>query len=102
MTDADYIKKAVGLADGFEILNDKIVGELLETTEGFFSLDGQIPKDILAAQLVRQVDALDGNHYIYPFDGVSDMVSPDGNTKAHGPDRTMNTIRAIVDSGVLE
>ena len=65
--------------------------------------------DALAAQLVRQVDAIENfellirrdvtqliNVYSEAFE-MDEMIEYSG---GHG--RTMNTIRAIVDSGVLE
>ena len=90
----DYIKKAVELADGFSF-NDK---------DAYFSTDelGCMWLDALAAQLVRQVDAL-GTVTLNIYDRGTE-VGKSGQPWATGiaHDRTMNTIKAIVDSGVLE
>ena len=101
---SDNIRKAIELADGFQLTRD----------EQYFSLPagGYMPaikdirqhhKDALAAQLVRQVDAL-----AFPYDAVFVTV---GNTSVEwpigtnyfveGPNRTDNTINAILESGVL-
>ena len=61
--------------------------------------------DALAAQLVRRVDALSGvqvdskQEYVVVWDFRPDRYREAALIK--GPDRTLNTIRAIVDSGVL-
>ena len=65
--------------------------------------------DALAAQLVRQVDALDGYSFESSFDGLTWIISNDLEFRSsgsvlveiEGPDRTMNTIKAIVESGAL-
>jgi len=63
-------------------------------------------KDGLAAQLVRQVDATD-KYMVYEYPIASEVVIEDCSnddfvTNINGPDRTMNTIKAIVDSKVLK
>ncbi len=106
MNNQGYIRKAVELADGFSILNDDVVGELVDHIEGLMSLDSPLVADGLAAQLVRQVDTTD---YGITFDGDMGKVSVWGSTgftpsvksSSYGPDRTMNTIKVIVDSDVL-
>ena len=117
----DYIKAAVELADNFEL--DSINAYYWHDPsygEGFdgIAVDKGKPDrwflDSLAAQLVRQVDALDEDYVVT----VGNEMEPkrvvlygptfrmwrgrriDGDTD--GPDRTMNTIKAIVDSGVLK
>lgn len=81
----DYIRKAIELADGWEMESE--LGEL----------------DALAAELVRRVVLIEGFDVVV-CNGESAVMDPlwkcAGN--AQGPDRTMNTIKAIVDSGVLE
>ncbi len=92
MTDEKYIRKAVELAYGWDLsdLNDE-----------FWSGRRQMMLDALAAQLVRQVDAL-GSPRVAVFTDGGAMVDGSGAyAKCRGLDRTMNTIMAIVDSGVL-
>ena len=103
LTTGDYIRKAVQLADGWHVSSDDCV-----TTDEFGGLahptESEILLDALAAQLVRQVDAIDAIYVMsYPDksavidDGLLDVVGIH-----EGPDRTMNTIKAIIDSKVLE
>ena len=92
----DYIRKAVELADTvapwdfYQQNKDTIPCSTVEL-------------DALAAQLTRQVDDSGGNWVcVEPtltsiYDGGTGRDLP----PASGPDRTMNTIIAIVDSGVL-
>ena len=115
----NYIKAAVELADGFEYKGNETtmagsVRPFVETPIGFLSVswDAFIKTpaylDALAAQLVRQVDELPAQYY-YHVEALRDETtvyeshgSCDSNKgMAFGPDRTMNTIKAIVDSGVL-
>ena len=101
----DYIRKAVELADGWH-LNGTVFG----TPNDGPDLDDiknitQQDLDALAAQLVRQVDAIERWIVDAECDGTDILDDYDrGSLKAQalGPDRTMNTIKAIVDSGVLE
>ena len=110
MTDDDYIYlvcKAVQLADGWGITNRAIY--LNKTAMCHAQNDGseyQATLDALAAQLVRQADQNKAFVVIYrentqvwiePDDGPEDRI-----VNEYGPDRTMNTIKAIVDSKVLE
>ncbi len=113
MTQQDYIKKAVELADGWALC------------DGWFMLPGfrkdvyfdkppdwhddarqidQIDLDALAAQLTRQVDALAvtiGPTYIGIRD-TKEIGMPVVYERTFIGDRTKNTIKAIVDSGVLD
>ncbi len=120
--DQDYIRKAVELADGWEVN-----GADEKWANGPFTFDFQIDPadrphvgveqwhlDALAAQLMRQVDVLDGYFvtvgnemeasrvviYGPKFRAWCGHVIDGGDV--NGPDRTMNTIKAIVDSGVLK
>ena len=91
MSDQSYIRKAIELADGFQLTND----------DRYFSLPhgGYVPViagcqqqyiDAIAAQLVRQylrIIASQSNLDGYP------VFETDGDS--------INTIRAIVDSEVL-
>jgi hypothetical protein len=100
MNDQDYIKAAVELADGWDMVGPQIIGEGAIT----LTRTNQMILDALAAHLVRQVDA---THYLFESrnDGEAIVCNCDGSgkiTKASEPyDRTRNTIKAIVDSGVL-
>lgn len=98
----DYIRKAVELADGFRWLNrDQVeVPDLNNVVLRPF--EQQWFLDALAAQLVRQVDALDDIRC--DVDSRYSEVWGNGQQtlgKHISDDRTMNTIKAIVDSGVL-
>ncbi len=103
MTDSDYIRAAVELAEGWTAEPSRIC---VNNAVFYIDLaDGQWVIDALAAQLVRQVDAAPKIHF--ESGGVGQVnvwrESEPWNRRTHaeGPDRTMNTIKAIVDSGVL-
>jgi len=88
----NYIRQAVELADGFD-------PSPLQNQQPFL--------DALAAQLTRQVDAISYyecvSHPIYTrITQLDDVGLPKHEWYGKGPDRTMNTIRAIIDSGVLK
>ena len=86
-----YIRKAVELADGWDYYADD------DHDQGWL--------DMLAAQLVRQVDALDGFNFVSGQDCYSYVwraCDDKAEMASYGPDRTMNTIKAIVASGVLD
>ena len=97
MNDQDYIRKAVELAESIWPW-DYYKGFLDESANL-----NQIEKDGLAAQLVRQVDALD-QIAVLP-DKIMTRVWSDKTgeclSEVRSPDRTMNAIKAIVDSEVL-
>lgn len=111
----NYIRKAVELADGFGaqgveyVLRDRFGVALLTTLQ---SNPIQPFLDALAAQLVRQVDATHVAGHVNPIATYAVHVKPQS-SKIHGyslsyvavsddNDRTLNTIKAIVDSKVLE
>lgn len=109
MTDEEYIRKAVELADGWRV-SYHANGEVctISNQDKLWQIGWcQSQLDALAAQLVRQVDSspyriesdLNGECWIW-----DSLDSTDGYPleTAEGPDRTMNTIKAIVDSGVLD
>jgi hypothetical protein len=100
MTDQDYIRKAVELADGWDLFQD--VDCLYIDVDGrTFEEDHQLILDALAAQLVRQVDAQGEEVWVCSTEvEITDMQ--DRLILIEGPDRTLNTIKAIVESGVLE
>ena len=118
MAMTDYIRKAVELADGWDTTrmgNQRIKvfaphgegGEHPLTDIGY--IDQQHVIDALAAQLVRQVDALNSDVNVFIYRKLTEVGNPTNCCgvwpvlgESEGPDRTMNTIRAIVDSGVLE
>ncbi len=112
----NIIKRGVAVADGwilcdgFIMLPDdfhevSLTGDHYDEDHRRMPLFTQMHKDALAAQLVRQVDALDevevdchpGVSYCREFDGLHRRE-----VEARGNDRTMNTITCIVESGVLE
>ena len=112
MDDSQYIFKAVELADAFVPIGPEqwsITGADNFSIAQSSITDG--PEkwflDALAAQLVRQVDALGANVRVSKdkttiFPSVKADPYWQNITKLKGPDRTMNTIKAIVDSGVLQ
>ena len=107
MNDQDYIRKAVELADGWIVEADKdnrvwVSGPRFSGTIGALT---QPDLDTLAAQLVRQVDATE--HTVIVHDDWTDFATWQGDAygcfvATKGPDRTMNTIKIIVDSKCLE
>ena len=104
MTDEEYIKKGVELAEGWHDKNDAHSSRIfVESCEGY---RGVLPGskellDALAAQLVRQVDSHpDAEIETYFMQTIVRVKSAP--TIVEGPDRTMNTIKAIVDSEVLD
>ncbi len=100
-SDQDYIRKAVELADGWRNGPGPAV---VQAPRMELCTLGSMPQgylDALAAQLVRQVDAIEvgiittelGSIHIW---GDHTMIA-----QSTQDDRTMNAIIAIVDSGVL-
>lgn len=116
MTDEEYFEEGVNLADGWSIeVLDQTIGIVVNdaTLDELWTHDKwlQTTIDALAAQLVRQVDALEDNEYHVDvgreevwvgtcdsYDGIQTIKK----VTASDSDRTMNTIKAIVDSGVLK
>lgn len=112
MNEQDYICKAVELADGFVWSTSgtsKKIDCIRIALTGVYRAD-ELPQpalDALAAQLVRQVDATDDYYVEATWDRTYVMyINMHGMTKVKerykGEDRTMNTIKAIVDSEVLK
>lgn len=106
MTDDEYIRKAVEMADGWLEVDD---GAWFATPFGHLNSMRNLHSayyDALAAQLVRQctnsVIIYDDHTTVWGAE-VQTVVGPGAQIIAlvGGPDRTMNTIRAIVGSGVL-
>ena len=100
------IRKAVELADGWHMRGDNWF--YYERQNGAFPIEN-LPKqaiDALAAQLVRQVDALPvGETEVWVRRSISWIEHEDSDTpikRCDGLDRTMNTLRAIIESKVLE
>ena len=104
----DYIKKAVELAEGWGFPSESqfLPGSppIAESPSGYMGAIEATPEllDALAAQLVRQVEGAGYGVCIQYgcVDLTKDMQVE--STWSGGPDRTMNTIKAIVDSSVLE
>lgn len=119
MNDKQIIQAAVELADGWSLVHiydGEDWGQEFGDNSGVPTQQVLIQDphkfqsslDALAAQLVRQVDALDrGAFHCEPTRGIVCEVtkhypfSHKTTEVAEGPDRTMNTLRAIVESGVL-
>jgi len=108
--DEVYIRKAVELADGWTVqsggaFHSPFCESMFDIVPDMLS---QPHKDALAAQLVRQVDAIDGpNTYDLDCHNGDVVLHERGNTPCRtwtwpGKDRTMNALKCIVDSGVLE
>ena len=110
-TEEQYIRAGAEQADGFEVFGDggriSIYGVALSWP---ISDCPAFIQDAIAAQLKRQVDAIsDGNEglYVNEASNVTSIYRYGGEGQeqleaaASGPDRTMNTLRCIVDSGVL-
>lgn len=102
----DTLRKAVELADGFSL---KHLGAFIEQDNLWELVPvDKCPQpvlDALAAQLVRQVDALaEPTPIIVASATAVSVVLPDDAFLMDGNDkgRTENTITAIVESGVLE
>ena len=105
LSDQEIIRKAVELADGF-VWQDPMTVYIQSLSMAFYCSE-PFMLDALAAQLVRQVDARGvASVYIVPdmtevqweYADSDDLQS----VTERGPDRTLNTLRAIVESGVLE
>ena len=110
MSDQDYIRKAVELAEGWH-LNELREGysQLMQPPKHPYLFDiediCQPYLDALAAQLVRQVDAACGYAVVVKAASTTILGANDPPIFKHATyanDRTMNTIKAIVDSGVLK
>lgn len=108
MIDQDYICKAVELTDGWTLYDkERLVVTIIQEDKGtdwVMNLRHQPGLDALAAQLVRQVDELSGYWVTTRPDRTRVMAELISGIfgEAEGPDRTMNTIKVIVDSKILE
>lgn len=111
MNDLDYIRKGIELADDWEITLDdeqtKGPWVIIKTKAMYLEYHSRWPwvRDLLAAQLIRQVDAL--GFLDFDVDGGGVTISCPSNPeftpiRLWGDDRTMNTIKCIVDSEVLK
>ena len=98
------IRKAVGLADGWHLEhNDEYVDNEYMWELRCVDDMPQTVLDALAAQLTRQVDDQVGCLELVITDGetgIWDQANCIHSTA--GDDRTLNTIKAIIDSKVLE
>lgn len=104
MTDEEYVKRSVELAEGWELTCDVFntyvgIGRWKHILPGI----PQVALDVLAAQLVRQVSR---THEIYIGPESIEIRRHIGTycdeARVYSGDRTLNTLKAIVDSGVLE
>lgn len=106
MNDQDYIREAVELADKGLWRYYKDVKNVHIVDTGIYSIN-DLPQpiiDALAAQLVRQVDSLE-QYAIHSVFGYVSVIAPGEGlvvlATGTGTDRTMNTIKSIVDSKAL-
>lgn len=116
MNDQDYIRKGASLSDDdFCLYEDSNGAIFFHGTPSYPINPDNAPQwflDALAAQLVRQVDAIfahacqceKGFTAVRTYKAKRDGVTPiwQDVMASYGPNRTMNTIKAIVDSAVLE
>ena len=124
----DILKRAVELADGWEIGDEQAMDGLahcfvrlpLKTFSKSIRFDCLIDEPIylaaLAAQLTEQVDRLYGKPHFIEFDSMNGYATVWNNQpcgclyecnktevgEAEGPNRVENTITCIVESNVLE
>ena len=107
MRDEDYIKAGVGLTDGFEYeVHFGQVSNWIRTPEGQRYPDTSLEvRALIAEQLVRQVDHIHHYEVVAEIETsrVREWAGPEvkTTTSCTGYDRTMNTIKCIVDSKVL-
>ena len=107
MTDDDYIRKGIEFARGWDLTENQLTlpsGHYFAVNCSADFRDWML--DALAAQLVRQVDAT-RTFYVeqLPWDTCVNKENGEALSAYGDPEnseRTMNTIKAIVDSGVLE
>ena len=101
-TDRDYIRAAAELL-GWNIDDDNWVYHQFANVSQAY-LAWHWVKDHIAAELVRQVDALEQYQFNFGMLGTGVFDRTCGTLKGYckGDDRTMNTIKAIVESGVLQ
>ncbi len=98
----DYLRKAVELADGFGLNHTTIGGQLVFRYPTGTIVVGKSLKfpqwflDALAAQLVRECDQK--GQMTYGDVLIFQLNSEEYKTK----DRSMDTIRAIIDSSALD
>ena len=99
----DTIKKAVELADGWELTGEIVYPPWTHASVAMHcSNPSTIIMDALAAQLVRQVDALEHCEILTSPRQSYVIRHAKIESNAEGPDRTENTVNCIVDSRVLE
>lgn len=104
MTDEDYIRAGVELAEGFDIFSEGLYINHI----GYCTVEEPLSwiLDALTAQLVRQVDAVrsKSGYLLCVWQKPKSTTILDGEKlvcQAAGDRREMNTIKTIVDSGVL-
>lgn len=108
----DRIRKAVELADGWSIEGELIKSHpgwpQIRTLEGYgcpLASPDRCILDALRCQLERQVES--AGAFVHQYNGYVVIVKRGEKedvylATAKGPNRTENTINAILDSGVLE
>ena len=107
MDNEDYIRKGAGLI-GWKVDSDNLAYPEVDGMPNYVSLSWGWVQDIIAAQLIRLVDALP-DYFVSTTEGIA-MVHKqlndntdrsEGYYEMDGDDRIMVTIKAIVDSKVL-
>ncbi len=101
----DLIKRAVELAEGWKLIGEIVYPPVKNSNIAMHVLNPkQWMLDALAAQLVRQVDALDGISLDNKGGKFPELIiwdfRPGNNRMAasqRGPDRTMNTIKVSTE-----
>jgi len=117
-SDQDYIRKAVELADHWALIRVWDGEDWIDSLDYKWSLSephircllqdaAQTTLDALACQLTRQVDALNEFWIDSDMHGVAKIWRgflydrKERIAKANDKNRTMNTLKAIIDSEVL-
>ena len=104
-TNQDYLKEGVELADGWESnAEGDIYGPFGPIGFGLALKLSQEELDALAAQLIRQVDALDGSYVVERRTATeihTDQFKESMEWRCEHEGRAMNAIKVIVDSKVL-
>ena len=109
LTDEEYIRKGVELVSDDFCLHENTGAIFFHGVPTYPINPVNTPewfRDALAAQLARQVDATE-RFAVWAFPAGVEVVEDSDNwvgrvSYSEGDNRTMNTIKAIVDSGVLE
>ena len=108
--DNRIIRKATDLADGFtwdelSELGHYWIGVIQANGDGdktWFHYEDPVVVDAVVAQLVRQVDETEWKVHVYKGQTIICNGKDEDYCIHKGDDRTENTLRAIIDSRILE